>query len=195
MIDIILVMVAAFFIPGFFLVNALFPRKGELDKDYDLLYRITLGLVMSVVIVILVGFILNAFGQDPETSKGYFRAEIIWPVLIVLAILLFFIGWYRGAYPLLGKIHPSLLRIAKREPQSVIVDLKEDKDTLIAFRELSEKREKLRKQLKNYEKRVKLQTGEMRKRSERRLVEIQKELEEIDEELGIMEEKRAAELY
>ncbi|UCD91901.1 MAG: DUF1616 domain-containing protein [Methanobacteriota archaeon] len=195
MIDIILVLVVAFFLPGFFLVNALFPRKGELDKDYDLLYRITLGIVMSVVIAILVGFILNAFGVDPQTSKGYFRAEIIWPVIIILAILLFIIGWFRGAYPSMGKIHPSLLRISKREPQSVIVDLKEDKDTLVAFRELSEKRENLRRRLKNYERRVRLQTGEMRKRSESRILEIQKDLETIDEELRIMEEKRAAELY
>ncbi|MFQ5883901.1 MAG: DUF1616 domain-containing protein [Thermoplasmata archaeon] len=188
MIDILLVLVAAFFLPGFLLVNALFPRKGELDKDYDILYRITLGIVMSVVIAILVGFFLNAIEPDPETSKGYFRAEIIWPILIVLAVLLFFIGWFRGAYPSMGKIHPSLLRISKREPQSVIVDLKEDKDTLLAFRELSEKREKMRRRLKNYE-------SEMRKRSENRILEIQKELEEIDKELRILEEKRAAELY
>jgi len=80
MIDIILVLVVVFFLPGFFLVNALYPRKGELDKDYDALYRITLGLVMSVVIVIIVGFLLNAFGRDPDTGKGYFRAELIWPI-------------------------------------------------------------------------------------------------------------------
>ncbi len=195
MIDILLVLVAAFFLPGFLLVNALFPRKGELDKDYDILYRITLGIVMSVVIAILVGFVLNAFEPDPETSKGYFRAEIIWPILIVLAVILFFIGWFRGAYPSMGKIHPSLLRLSKREPQSVIVDLKEDKDTLLAFRDLSERREKERKRLKNYERRAKLQTGEMRKRTENRILEIQKELEEIDKELRILEEKRAAELY
>ncbi|MFQ6060413.1 MAG: DUF1616 domain-containing protein [Thermoplasmata archaeon] len=195
MIDILVVMVIAFLIPGFFLVNALFPRKGELDKDYDMLYRITLGIVMSVIIVIIMGFVLNAFGQDPETGKGYFRSELIWPILVGFAVLFFIIGWYRGAYPVLGKIHPSLLRFARREPQSVIADLKEDKETLIAFRELSEKREKLRRQLKEYERRVRLQTGEMRKRSEKRVLEIQEELREIDSELRIMEDRRSAELY
>lgn len=195
MIDIFLVMVVAFFLPGFFLVNALFPRKGELDKDYDMLYRITLGTVMSVVIVIIMGFVLNAFGQDPNTGKGYFRAELIWPILIGFTILFFIIGWYRGAYPIMGKIHPSLHRFAKREPQSVIVDLKEDRDVLLAFRDLSEKREKLRRQLKDYERRVLLQTGSMRKRSERRILDIQEELKDIDEELKIMEEERSAELY
>ena len=29
-----------FFLPGYMLVQALFPRKGELDQDFDWLYRI-----------------------------------------------------------------------------------------------------------------------------------------------------------
>ena len=195
MIDIILVLVFVFFLPGFFLVNALYPRKGELDKDYDMLYRLTLGIVMSVVIVILIGFILNAFGTDPDTGLGYFRAEIIWPILIFLTIFLFILGWFRGAYPVMGKIHPSLLRFARREPQSVIMDMKEERETVLAFKKLSEERERLRRQVKNYERRSELQTGEMKKRSERKVLEIQKELERIDKELSAMEEKRAAELY
>ena len=44
-----------FFLPGWTLVNLLFPRKGELDREYDLLYRLTLGIVMSVVVTILYG--------------------------------------------------------------------------------------------------------------------------------------------
>ncbi|MCK4443729.1 MAG: hypothetical protein KAW09_04240, partial [Thermoplasmata archaeon] len=100
-----------------------------------------------------------------------------------------------GAYPFLGKIHPSLLRFAKREPQSVIVDLKEEKETILAFRNMSEEREKLRRKIKDYERRSKLQTGDMKKRSEKNVVKLQKELERIDEELSIMEEKRASELY
>jgi hypothetical protein len=195
MIDILLVMVAVFFLPGFFLVNALYPRKGELDKDYDALYRLTLGIVMSVVIVIIMGFILNTFGTDPDTGKGYFRAEIIWPILIFLAIFFFVAGWFRGAYPILGKLHPSLLRFPRREPQSVIVDLKEEKETVLAFRELSEEREKLRRQIKDYERRSKRQTGDMRKRSERKIMKIQEDLKKLDEQLSMMEEKRAAELY
>lgn len=195
MFDILLVMVLVFFLPGFFLVNALYPRKGELDKDYDGLYRLTLGIVMSVVLVIIIGFLLNAFGTDPDTGRGYFRAEIVWPILIILTIFMFIVGWYRGAYPILRKIHPSLLRFPRREPQSVIIDLKEEKETVLAFRELSEERENIRRQIKDYEKRSKHQTGDMRKRSERKIVKLQEKLKELDEQLSIMEEKRAAELY
>jgi hypothetical protein len=195
MIDILLVMVVVFFLPGFFLVNALYPRRGELDKDYDMLYRLTLGIVMSVVIVILVGFVLNAFGTDPDTGLGYFRAELIWPTMISLTIAFFVMGWYRGAYPILGKVHKSLVRLPRRDPQSVIVDLKEERGTVMAFRELSEEREKLRRQIKDYERRSRNQTGDMRKRSEKKVVKLQGKLEKVDEELNIMEEKRASELY
>lgn len=195
MIDILMVMVAVFFLPGFFLVNALYPRKGELDKDYDMLYRLIMGIVMSVVIVILVGFVLNAFGTDSDTGKGYFRAELIWPIMIFLTSFFFIAGWYRGAYPVLGKVHKSLMRLPRRDPQSVIVDLKEEKGTVMAFRELSEERENLRKQIKDYERRSRSQTGDMRKRSEKVAVKLQKKLEKVDEELSIMEEKRASELY
>lgn len=195
MIDILVVMVAVFFLPGFFFVNALYPRKGELDKDYDMLYRLIMGIVMSVVIVVLVGFVLNAFGTDPDTGKGYFRAELVWPIMIFLTLILFVAGWYRGAYPVLGKVHRSLMRLPRRDPQSVIVDLKEEKGTVMAFRELSEERENLRRQIKDYERRSRSQTGDMRKRSEKVAVKLQKKLEKVDEELSIMEEKRVSELY
>src|SRR3989449_5896785 len=37
-------LVLLFFLPGFLLINALYPRKGELDREYDALYRVTLGI-------------------------------------------------------------------------------------------------------------------------------------------------------
>ena len=55
------------FLPGFTLINLLFPRKGELDREYDALFRIALGFVMSIVILVLLGFALNA--ASPPTIK------------------------------------------------------------------------------------------------------------------------------
>ena len=43
------------FLPGYTLINLLFPRKGELDREYDALYRITLGIVMSIVVLVQIG--------------------------------------------------------------------------------------------------------------------------------------------
>jgi uncharacterized membrane protein len=49
-----------FFIPGYTLINVLFPRKGELDPEYDFIYRTAIGMGLSVVTAILVGFLLNS---------------------------------------------------------------------------------------------------------------------------------------
>ncbi|MCK5548157.1 MAG: DUF1616 domain-containing protein, partial [Thermoplasmata archaeon] len=115
MIQTLLALIFVFFLPGFTLINSLYPRKGELDQEYDTLYRIVLGIVMSVAITIFVGFGLNSLGINPDTGKGYFLAPNIWAVLIVLTIIFFLIGWYRGAYPFLGRIRPSLYRLPPKD--------------------------------------------------------------------------------
>ena len=58
------------FIPGYLLIAIMFPRTGELDEEFDGLYRITLGMAMSICIVILVGFILGnpGLGYAPEVT-------------------------------------------------------------------------------------------------------------------------------
>jgi hypothetical protein len=96
-----------FFLPGYALVNMLFPRKGELDPEYDLVYRITLGMGMSVVVSILVGFGLNALSSE---GHGYVSAGPLWAVLLGTTGAFALVGWYRGAYPSAGYIHPNLYR-------------------------------------------------------------------------------------
>lgn len=96
-----------FFLPGYTLVNMLFPRKGELDPDLDIVYRTTLGMGSSVVISMLVGFGLNAMSDE---DAGLVTAGPLWTSLLSLTGLFFLGGWYRGAYPELGFAHPSLYR-------------------------------------------------------------------------------------
>ena len=52
------------------LVNVLFPRRNELDEEDDLLYRIVLGIALSIVITVLNGFVLGTIGINPDTGKG-----------------------------------------------------------------------------------------------------------------------------
>ena len=102
-IRIIATILLIFFIPGFFLVQALFPRRNELDEEYDFLYRVVLGIVLSIVITTLDGFILGSMGINPATGKGYWNTPYIFGSLISISVVLFLIGWYRGAYPFLGR--------------------------------------------------------------------------------------------
>ena len=96
-----------FFLPGYTLVGLLFPRRGELDPEYDIVYRIALGMGLSIVIAIIVGFMLNAISTE---EQGYVSAGPLWASLVSVTAVFFAGGWWRGAYPWLGMVHPSLYR-------------------------------------------------------------------------------------
>lgn len=96
-----------FFLPGYTLVCLLFPRKGELDPEYDVVYRVALGMGLSIVISIFVGFALNAISTE---EQGYVSAGPLWASLLTLTGLFFAAGWYMGAYPWMGLLHTKLYR-------------------------------------------------------------------------------------
>ena len=183
-----------FFITGITFIYALFPRKGEMDPQYDLLYRFTFGVVMSVVILILFGFSLNALGTD-TSGFGYVTGLNLWIGLTVLSVMFFFIGWWRGAYPWMGRLHKSLLRFPKSPTYSVLAELHDDKETFARFNELASEREKLRRELKDIERRIKLQTGDLREHYEKKRNEVQEELKKVDDDLHELERKRSEALY
>lgn len=185
--QIILALILNLFLPGFLLVMAIFPRKRELDKEFDLLYKITLGIAMSIVIVILNGFFLGHF-LPLENGKGQFTATNIWISLSILSLIFFVIGWYRGAYPFLGRIHPSLLRSA-----SPIV-ISDEKDSLsIEIQELALKRENLRRQLKNLKKfKYKSRFAELSYESKKK--SLVQELQNVEKKIIELEEERARQM-
>ncbi len=96
-----------FFVPGYALVNMLFPRKGELDPEYDFVYRSAVGMGLSVVMAILVGFLLNSVSTE---EHPYVSSGPVWTVLLTITAIFVLAGWYRGAYPMAGMIHPTLFR-------------------------------------------------------------------------------------
>ena len=182
------------FLPGYTLVNLLYPRKGELDREYDVLYRITLGIVMSIVVVVLLGFFLQALGVNPE-GMGYFTGVNLWAGLSGLTIAFFLVGWWRGAYPILGRLHPALKRPLPREPASILGDLEADRAVLTKLRELAAERERLQKEVKDAARRASLHTGSLKEHYETKRLELQKKLRGIDDALTQLESDRAKELY
>lgn len=190
-----LALILLFFLPGFLLVNALFPRKGELDREYDTLLRITLGIVMSIVLVILFGFALNALGVNPDTGSGYFVGDNVWIGLSAISFGLFWLGWWRGAYPSLARLSPSLARLPRPEPQSVLAGDVGDRRALLRLRDLASDREALKRKIKDYERRISLHSGDARAHYTRKRDEAQTDLRKVDTELRELERERAAELY
>lgn len=158
-----------FFLPGYTFINMLFPRKGELDLEYDQLYRIGLGMGMSIVISILVGYVLG--------YTALFYAKYLWIALINLTVLFFIVGFYRGGYPTVRKI----MGLEKEEKY----------DQLILLDELLKKRRKKIRELEEIERMIRINPLRKEFYEERRkavLKDIRSMDEEIDKLKGVVDE-------
>ncbi len=178
-----------FFIPGYTAVQALFPRKGELDLEFDWLYRLAFSMALSIAIVIFNGFFLNelsrTFGLYPN-GIGMMQEPYLSISLWTISGILFVIGWYRGAYPLLGIIHPALYREAP--PYTPSVEKMKGK-ALKELEDLAEERAKLKKLMKEYRIKERSSAKSMRKYYQTKEEEASRRLEEIDRRMKELEEQ------
>ncbi len=127
-----------FFLPGFVLVQALFPRKNELDEEHDLLFRIVLGVGLSIVITALDGFVLGSIGINPMTNKGFWDPFYIAASLSLITLILFIIGWYKGSY--------HFLKSPKKQPESALEAIAENRGKYLKYmQELKRHRKEIEK--------------------------------------------------
>ena len=188
-IQIVMGLLLVFFLPGFTLMRVLFPRAEELDTEMGLLFQAVMGAVMSVVISVLVGFVLGS-----PMFEGFIALNI-WLSLGGVSILFFILGWWRGAYQFLGKLHPKLDRPL---PQTDIVEYNLgplENETLLEFQKLTKERHQLRKDIKTYDRKSKVQTKGMMEYYQKKSVKAQKRLSEIDTRIKELEKLRAKQLY
>ncbi len=170
-------------------MRMLFPRVEELDTEMGMLFQVVLGASMSVVISVLIGFLLGS-----PILKGFTEVNI-WLALGGLTLAFFAVGWYRGSYQFLGKLHPKLERPL---PQTEIVEFNLgplESDTLLEFQKLAKERYQLRKEIKNFERKSRVQTKSMRDYYHKKSLSAQKRLNEIDDRIKDMEKLRARQLY
>jgi len=183
-----------FFLPGFMLIKSLFPGPKDLDKEYNTLYVITLGMAMSIVITILSGFVLGSIPPD-SSGKGYFKSPYIEINLVVITLILFVVAWYRGGFPIMGKLHPSLLRVPKAEKAQFKKTSDERVDELVLeFKELARRRERLKRDIHDSERKMAAQSPAMREHYKRKLDRQKEELDKVKERIKELEELRAEEL-
>ena len=154
-----------FFLPGYTFINMLFPKRGELDLEYDQLYRIGLGMGMSIVIAILTGYVLGYL--------ALFYAIYIWAALVNLSIVFFIIGFLRGGYPTIRKFMGLE---------------KEDKnDMIILLDEMLRERKRLVKKLGELERLIKLNPkSKSREKWEEERKKVLKEIRALDEKIDKM---------
>lgn len=188
-------LILIFFLPGYLLVNALYPRKGELDREYDTLYRITLGIVLSIAVTVLWSFLLNSLGVNPATGLGFVLGPNIAVGLLGLSGVFFLVGWWRGAYPRMAKLHPSLARAAPASPSDFWANEEKDHRTVLRLKELATERERLRREIRDAERRMRLQSADARAHYEGKRDKARADLKAVEVELRKLEEARATELY
>lgn len=184
-----------FIVPGLLLVNVLYPRRGELDREYDLVYRLTLGIVLSIAVTVLWGFFLNSLGVNETTRLGYVQTPYIAAGLVGLSVLFFVLGWWRGAYPWMARLHPSLARAPKAGPESLLTDEEKDHRVRLKLEALAEERERLRRAIKDTERRMQMQSADARSHYETKRDAAKADLKRVEAELRKLEEERATELY
>ncbi|MEM3444538.1 MAG: DUF1616 domain-containing protein [Thermoplasmata archaeon] len=199
MIDIIRLLLGVFllyFLPGYTIIQFMFPRKGEFDREWDILYRLVFSIGVSMVVVILIGWFLGALPPDPNTGRGYFQGSATGFPYIELSILtvsaIFFVaGWYRGAYPWLGRIHPKLAR----KPGALKPGPVTKEDLLDLLAGLAEEKAKAERELKLYEERERVSTGERRKYYQQKIRVTRARIEELSAKIEEIEERKNAEIY
>jgi hypothetical protein len=140
-------------------------------------------------------FVLNSFGVNPETGFGYVVGPYIAAGLLGLSGAFFVIGWWRGAYPRMAKIHPSLARVPGPGPADLLTEEDRDHRVRLRLQELAVRRERLRHAITDAERRMRFQSGEAKVHYAKQRDAAQGELKALEVELRKLEEERAAELY
>jgi len=189
----LLALLFLYLVPGLLLVNALFPRRGELDREYDLLYRLGLAVVLSLALVVLLGFGLNSL--PPVAGLGAVTGANLWIGTLALCALFFAVGWFRGAYPWMARLHPGLARLPPPDPQALAADFPSDRATLVKFQDLAAERDRLHQEVRAMDRRIGSSVGELRVRYRKKRAGLQEKLRAVDLEIRRLEEARAKELY
>ncbi|MDG6221408.1 MAG: DUF1616 domain-containing protein [Candidatus Thermoplasmatota archaeon] len=174
----------AFFLPGFALTRALFPRKKSFHPDYDIIYQMAISIALSIIIVIMLGITIQSIGPNPETGKGYFTAPVLVSSLLGITITFFILGWLRGAHEWLGWVHPKLRRIPSSPAVSRLV---RDRKKRLALHDLVQEREVILSEIRFCESRVKTQNEEMRKHYADKLKLIYQRLEIVNAQIDSLE--------
>jgi hypothetical protein len=153
---------------------------------------------LSIVIAILDGFLLGSLHQligfriVDGREVGYFDTPYIVSSLLLICLLLFIAAWYRGAFPWMGKLHPALARVpASEKPKA----RKERMDALIIkMWDLSRQRERLRRELRDSERKARAHGPEMKSHYKKKAEAARAGLAKVDAQIKELEDRRANEL-
>jgi urocanate hydratase len=95
----------------------------------------------------------------------------------------------------MARLHPALARVPKPGPGELLTEEERDHRVRLKLQELAEKRESLRRAIKDAERRMRMQSADARTHYEELRDRSRVELKSVEAKLKELEEERAAELY
>lgn len=170
-----------FFIPGYFLTKALFPRARDFSDELPEVYTAAFSMCLSIAVSILSGIVLAMLPTNPVTGLGYFQLPYILGSLLTLTAAFAALAWWRGAFPRLGRFSKRL----ERRP-AVPADgtgVADDPKRYWREQDLLARRLELRSQVKRLE-RTGRGSKDDRAYYQRRKAEATEELVAVDEEVS-----------
>ncbi|SVA86018.1 uncharacterized protein METZ01_LOCUS138872 [marine metagenome] len=128
-----------------------------------------------------------------DGDKGYFQTFFVTASLSAATLLFFGIGWFRGAYPWMANVHPSLARVPPglRIESELAVAGKFIPAELIELQGLKHDRDNVKRKLKQSEDRKSIGSPMMKKYYEKKekthladLADIDSRMAELDQALN-----------
>jgi len=178
-----------FFVPGYFLTKALFPRPREFSDELPEVYTIAFSMCLSIAVTILSGIVLAMLPPDPVSGLGYFQLPYI--VLSLLSVTGAFaaVAWWRGAFPALARVSARLERRPTAPPDGTGVA--DDPKRYWKEQDLLARRVELRAQVRRLERTGR---GSQKEKGyyQRRKAEVTEELVEVDDDLSRLRSDREA---
>ena len=122
--------------------------------------------------------------------KGYFQTFFVTTSLVVIILLFFGAGWYRGAYPWMANIHPSLARAPPglRIESELAVAGKYIPAELLELQGLKHDRDNVKKKMKEAETRKRTGSSMMKKYYDKREKTLLADLADIDSRMAELDE-------
>lgn len=132
-------LILLFLAPGFTALSALFPGRRYFGAFHAVALPL-LSVVASVAILVVVGSVLGFMGLFTGNKTG---APILEWTLGGIAVALFAVAWWRGAFPLLGRKAEYASWAERGEPEEVTI-----------LRDLRLEEERLRRETRRIRKRA-----------------------------------------
>lgn len=173
------------FLPGYAVTKAIYPSGSFLDDRFPGVATLGISLALSLVITVLWAFALD-IASSP--GNGLVRSPYIELGLITITLTGLVIGWWRGAFPWLRHVHPSLLRPLRMSHERHIPPPAAPAALILQYEDLLARRKALREARTEYGQKIRDGDPALMVAHRSLQEEATRELEEVEKTIRALEQ-------